>query len=756
MSHQPNHIYEFGAFRLDAGERLLLRHGQPIPLQPKTFDILLALVQNPGHLLEKEELLKTVWPNTIVEEVNLANNISLLRKALGEGSNEQQFVETVPRRGYRFVAAVRTLEEKATRNNNSSQPFAVTAVLHRWPKSRSKTAFYALIALVTVIAASSFGFYFIARKNSGSSDQVAVGKLIRLTSDSGLTTDPALSPDGKLLAYASDRGGKGDLDIWVMQVSNGQTTRLTEHEADDREPSFSPDGSKIAFRSERDGGGIYLIPALGGEMKLVARHGRRPRFSPSGELIAYWAGGTSGEVPPPALPAIGNIYVVAAAGGPPRQLQRDFASARYPVWSPDGKHILFAGIQMTSALMGEKSSALVGERSDWWIAPLEGGAAVKTGAFSAFRRQGLSAYMIPSAWVAGENNILFSAKVGDSVNLWRVPISPDSWQVNAAAQRLTSGTGLESQPHTGLDGSIIFTGLTENTDIWSLPIEANQGKVTGPMQRLTQDASPDIHPYVSANGKSLVFRSSRSGNADIWIKDLESGRETNLTPSPANELWPVITADGSQVAYRTGVDQRLVYTVPARGGTPVKVCDDCQRLDDWSPDQKYLLYHLGPPWRVLLLNVASGERTNLFHHAEYSLFQPHFSPDGRWITFLAHLTAERRRLFIVPFRNEIPPQDSEWVPVTDGEFSDDKPRFSPDSNLLYFTSNRDGFFCLWAQRLDPATKRPRGSPYSIKHFHNTRLSMLNVDLGSLEISVAADRIIFVLSDLTGNIWLLQG
>jgi Tol biopolymer transport system component len=71
------------------------------------------------------------------------------------------------------------------------------------------------------------------------------------------------------------------------------------------------------------------------------------------------------------------------------------------------------------------------------------------------------------------------------------------------------------------------------------------------------------------------------------------------------------------------------------------VCDDCHRLDDWSPDQRYLLNHSGPPWRVSLLNVASGEKINLFHHPEYNLFQPHFSPDGRWITFLAQLTAER-------------------------------------------------------------------------------------------------------------------
>ncbi len=111
MNHQPNHIYEFGPFRLDVAERMLLRDGAAIPLQPKAFDLLLVLVTHHGHLLEKDELLKAVWPDTVVEEVNLANNISILRKALGEGGNGQQFIETVPRRGYRFVAPVREEQE---------------------------------------------------------------------------------------------------------------------------------------------------------------------------------------------------------------------------------------------------------------------------------------------------------------------------------------------------------------------------------------------------------------------------------------------------------------------------------------------------------------------------------------------------------------------------------------------------------------------------------------------------------------------
>src|SRR5499433_868182 len=115
MSLQTKHIYEFGPFRLDAAEHLLLRNGEAVPLTPKAFDLLFALVERHGRLLEKEELLKKVWPDTFVEEANLASNISQLRKALGDGENGQRYIETAPKRGYRFVAGVTCLngEEQA-------------------------------------------------------------------------------------------------------------------------------------------------------------------------------------------------------------------------------------------------------------------------------------------------------------------------------------------------------------------------------------------------------------------------------------------------------------------------------------------------------------------------------------------------------------------------------------------------------------------------------------------------------------------
>src|SRR5256714_12782595 len=111
MLKNSKHFYDFGAYRVDRSERLLLRGDEVVPLTPKAFEMLLVLLESSGHVLTKEELMKRVWPDTIVEEANLSHNIYKLREALGEGRNGEKFIETVPRRGYRFVAKVTQVED---------------------------------------------------------------------------------------------------------------------------------------------------------------------------------------------------------------------------------------------------------------------------------------------------------------------------------------------------------------------------------------------------------------------------------------------------------------------------------------------------------------------------------------------------------------------------------------------------------------------------------------------------------------------
>ena len=160
-----------------------------------------------------------------------------------------------------------------------------------------------------------------------------------VTNTGGLSDYPALSRDGNLLAFASDRNEAGNLDIWLQQIGGREPIRLTTDDADDSEPAISADGTRVAFRSERAGGGIYVVPSLGGDAVLLAPRGRGPRFSPDGRWIAYWEGRESADL----LPGTARVFVIESGGGQARQIGADLAAALYPVWSPAGDEVLVLG-----------------------------------------------------------------------------------------------------------------------------------------------------------------------------------------------------------------------------------------------------------------------------------------------------------------------------------------------------------------------------------------------------------------------------
>ncbi len=188
-----------------------------------------------------------------------------------------------------------------------------------------------------------------------------IPELVRVTSDPGVSIDPSISPDGKLLVYASDRGGQGNLDLWLKQLGGtGEPIQLTRDPADDREPSFSPDGTRILFRSERQGGGIYEIATLGGVERKLADRGRRPRLSPDGKQVVYWVGADT----LPLRAGYGEIHLMDSTGGGDRILFGKFAAATRPIWSPDGTRILFLGLEDADNF----------DTYDWWIGPIDGGA----------------------------------------------------------------------------------------------------------------------------------------------------------------------------------------------------------------------------------------------------------------------------------------------------------------------------------------------------------------------------------------------
>ena len=165
------------------------------------------------------------------------------------------------------------------------------------------------------------------------------------------------------------------------------------------------------------------------------------------------------------------------------------------------------------------------------------------------------------------------------------------------------------------------------------------------------------------------------------------------------------------------------------------------------------IYGLQPHTSMGLLDVASSRKTEWLKHPDYDLYKPRFSPDGRWIGFIAETAPGRLRVFVAPFEADRPPAEKDWIGVT-GEHRHDKPEWSPDGNLLYFTSDRDGFQCIWAQRLTSA-KQPVGPPLEIYHSHSARRSLTNVGVKPLELAVGPDKLVFTQGEITGNIWMAK-
>ncbi len=220
---------------------------------------------------------------------------------------------------------------------------------------------------------------------------------------------------------------------------------------------------------------------------------------------------------------------MAITGDAPRRVRPDFQAAAYPEWTPDGHHLLFLGNR-------DDEKWPVDQSLDLWVTPVDPGTPVATGALKATREArligSLPVYpwaLTTPAWESRSNALIFSARSGDSTNLWRIGISPGTWKVRGIPVRLTSSPTVEEGPTVasgaGDSVTIAFANRGENTDLWSLPLDADSGKVTGELRQLTKDSTADLHPRLAADGRKMVWISARSGSPEIWIEDLKTGMD---------------------------------------------------------------------------------------------------------------------------------------------------------------------------------------------------------------------------------------
>ncbi len=543
--------------------------------------------------------------------------------------------------------------------------------------------------------------------------------LERLTFDSGFTGHPSVSRDGRLLAYASDRAGDGATDIWI-QATSGQSTalRMTDDPARDEAPSLSPDGSLVAFRSWRQGGGIWVSPTARREPHLVAPGGYSPRFSPDGKQILYSATGPHDTND--------RIYVISANGGQPRVLSTHGTEANCPIWTPDGKHVLFV-----DAVHDDSN------QYDWYVTSTESsGPVVRVGLSEQI---GVGKFTCASGWVG--NEALFRAPA-----LRSLPISPYTWRASGPSRAVLPITAYwgtvvrqEGKP------SYLYYSVEEVLgQLWSLPVSANTGEVRGPLERLAFNATMEIglppDQRLSLDEKTLWFvASSPTGSPKIWRLALSDGRVVPMDGLLWTERRPIPDRSSRRVLFQVDRNgQKAVFLSDERGQR--EICGGCGDPIGWLPDEVSFLSVLDG--KLLSVDTDTGASRELWKAARLRVFDAALSPDGRWVALsVLEQGSSLLRGFLAPY--PLSGDSTVWIPITNAPFELFL-AWSRDGNLVYFFDVRDEFRCLYAQKLDHR-KRPVGPAFAVQHFHRMQWR-------GARIAVASDRLILSLATQHSNIW----
>ena len=552
------------------------------------------------------------------------------------------------------------------------------------------------------------------------------------TLDPGVTAKPSLSSDGRLLAYASNRSGRADLDIWVQQTAGGPPLRITDDEADDTDPNLSADGSRIVFRSERMGGGVYLAPALGGPARLIARDGRRPRFSPDGTRMAYWSGQFRGHPSGTAS----AVYVLSLSGGSPVQLLQGFIVARDPVWAPDGRSLLVLGRK-------DRTSAIA-ETYDWWFVPVDGGPPARTTILdqSGWRDSEESETLTVNAWDA--SGLLVT--IGGSI--WSLPMSLTSGRPSGPARRLAFGAGLYTGATMGPDGRVVFADATRERAVQRARLTSVEPSVT----LYTDSRSIPARASETRDGSTIVFERESGRSREIWKKDLRTGAQQFVLIVDSNDvLNPTVSSDGSRIGYTVAnLEPRSVtvsgsgYVVETSGGTPRQLCTGCG-VYEFLSDNRRAVVSVGDT-AIRLIDVVTGSVKELLSARDGRIDRPSVSPSDRWIAF-RHTVGTTGKVFVTSALGDGSTPSAVRVdePTTTGRPCG----WSPDSRVLYLLLDTDGFRCLWGQRVDPASGRLVGTPFIVRHFHE--LDGVSTSLGN---AITADGFTYESLISRANLWLL--
>jgi len=702
ISGREKQIYRFDHFVVDPSSRSLSRDNSPISLNPKAFDLLLALLERPGEVVTKDQLLDRVWQGQFVEEGNLTVHVASVRKALGEKKKGHRYVATVPGRGYQFVGEVvadghsLVIEEhslsRITIEHGEDDLQAIRAALPEAQTITSKlssrtTAMFAAGLIATLIAAFLF-YRFGGAVISGRG--AAAERTTRQLTHRGNVSGATMSPDGKSFVYRDN-----DLGLWYGNTAGGNPLQIQPPNGTSYDGlTLGRDGSEIYYTA---GGNLMKMPVLGGPAQKVLEHVSAGfAFSPDGKEVAFIRNDLDLKTSSLMIKGLDGVEHEVT------KISRAAAFTSFPAWSPDATRLAI-GVEdiarpnqyaLMSVDIGDGSMKpldpqvweiigkaawlhdgtgiifdAVGPRSDFHIWMLDLG----SGSLRCITND-LSRYGRGTVYVSDDGSNLLAVRDESSTSIWITPAT-DTQQLhqitNKAAGKLDGASGLSWIS----DKKIVDSSFFDNSySIWTMNVDGSDAR------QITSSGFSDRFPQGTPDGERVVFQSNRGGGQDIWRVNTDGNDLRQLTNTGRSKS-PDVTPDGQWVLFASnegGVNS--IWKIPIDGGEAARLINAPSDYPRVSPNGKYLacVYSetVNPTrFQIAVFPIDGGTPVYQFQMAPYGTFNNglHWSPDGSSIVYRDYTSGLWRQSLAGG-----PPAKVEGLPNEDIFFFD----WSKDGNSL--------------------------------------------------------------------------
>jgi Tol biopolymer transport system component/DNA-binding winged helix-turn-helix (wHTH) protein len=655
-------VVRFGTYEVDLRSGELRKNGLKVRLTGQPFQILAVLLERPGELVTREELQKRLWPgDTFVDfDSGLNAAVNRVREALGDSAENPRFVETLPKRGYRFIAQV---EGPPRENSTESQP-----TVDRQRNRSAGRGWKIGIATGSVILLAAFGLLFptLARRFLRQ-PRPQLLEAVPLTTLPGQEISPSFSPDGSQVAFGwnGENNGAG-FDLYVKVIGTEKPLRLTNHPAPWLGVAWSPDGRSIAVnRLAIEGRGIFLVPALGGpERKLASTINSALwapdaalSWSPNGKQLAF-------TDQSPLLGYSKQIFLLSLNTLERKRMETGCDSASGPGFSPLGDSLAYLCIRDD----GDSSLNLLN---------LRGGKNERL--FGGLQRVQGPTWTRDGARIIFSYGSGFTPMAGAGGDLWQ--ITPGRTE---SPEKMPFGHDATSATVSSSGNRLAYVQTQISGNIWQVDLDGAKAKA----RILVTSTREQYGPLISPDGRRIIFMSNRSGSLEIWACDSDGSNAQQLTSfGGAPTGTPRWSPDGKQIVFdsRFGGEAN-VYVIDANGGVPRKLETGTRMnsLPSWSHDGKWIYFASGLThsnltlWRV----AATGGRA--IQLTKTASIMPIESPDGQYVYFV-RLTEGKFRLW-----RTRPDGSGESMVKAMPPLNSDGFEWWPFESSIYFYTYKDG------------------------------------------------------------------